>query len=182
MSKIEEKINDYRLEEPILSILKQVNKIKIDETILGEIKSYRIFDKQHEIKKIRGPEDFDTLLDIFDMIQRNKDRVCEIGLTYMSIEYDIKRFWTIAKDHLWLKTELIEMKNDPQRYTALSKTIPEVEERLSIIKLILDQVEIVTKNLNNTYNVGKEQAEAVKQKMYYRSIAADINSKSKERV
>ena len=170
MSKLEEKINEYRLEEPILSILKQISKIKIDNTILQELKTYRVFDKQNDIKYVRGPEDFDVILEIFDTIQRMKDRVCDITLTFMSINYDLARFYNIAKNHLWLKSEMMELKNDPQRYVTISKTIPEVEERQEIIKLILESAEVIVRNLNMTYNVAKEQSVAVQQKMYHRSL------------
>jgi len=167
---IEDRIVEYRLEEPILSILKNVSKIKIDESIFQEIKQYRVFGADNEIKFIHGPTDFDTLFDIFETIQVMKDRVCEIMLSYMGVKSDIDRLYTIAKNHLWLKNELTELKNDGQRNVVIAKVIPEIEDRQHKINLIIAASELITKNLNNTYNIAKEQSVAVQQKMYHVSL------------
>ena len=80
----------YRSEEPVRTVIKQAQKIRLDKTIFNEIKSYRVF-KSDDIKHIKGPEDYEELLKILDSLQRMKDRVCEIQLNYMSLKHDIDK-------------------------------------------------------------------------------------------
>jgi hypothetical protein len=167
---MDHKVTDYRLEEPVLSILKSIKNIKVDESILEELKTYRVFSSSAKIKFIHGPEDFDTLFDVFETVQVQKDRVCEIQLKYMELKSNIDHLYNIVKNHLWLKPEIIELKNDGQRNIIVSKVIPEIEERQHKINLIIASAELINKNLNSTYNIAKEQSITVQQKMYHRNL------------
>jgi len=162
-------IAKYRSEEPTRTVIEQAQKVRLDKTIFAEIIKYRVYRSQ-DIKYIRGPEDYDTLLEILDNIQRIKDRVCEIQLVYMGLKYDLEELHHIVYVSLWTKQELLSLKNDAQRYAIVSRTIPEVEKLQREVEKIIKAAERVAQNLNQTYNIIHEQDYAITQKMYHRGI------------
>lgn len=166
----EEYIAKYRNEEPVKTVIAQALKIRLDKTVFIEIKGYRIY-KTQDVKYIRGPEDYDTLLEILDNIQRMKDRVCEIQLTQMGLKHDLDNLYHIVYIYLWTKRELLSLRNDTQRYAIVSKTIPEVENLQKEVDKVIKAAERVIQNLNQTYNIAREQSYAITQKMYHRNLA-----------
>jgi hypothetical protein len=168
------RVSKYRTEEPIKNILEIVTKPKfvVDKTIETELKNYFIFVQKGELKprSIRGPADYETALEIFEEIQTIKDRAAEIQLTYASIISDLERLWEIARAHIILKPEIASAKSDTIRYAVLSKTISELESIKSEMASHLKSAELLTKNLNQTYNIINSQVETVKQMVYWRSL------------
>ncbi len=156
----------FRIEQPIPTIIKTANKVPLDESIKVELKKYLLFSK-NDIKHIVGPEDYDTLLNLFDTVQRNKDRVSEIYLNYLSLKKDFKDLYNIAYNFLWLKPEVMSLKNDNQRFVIVAQTIPEVVTKQKEIEVVINMAEHVLQNLNNTFNILKEQSIAVQKKMYW---------------
>lgn len=176
------KVAQYRQEEPIVTVLQQVNnpKFVVDTTIHTELKNYFIFVQKSEMKQrsIRGPADYVTALEIFEEVQTIKDRVAEIVMTNQRIYKDIERLWDIAKIHLLLKPEVSTAKSDTIRYAIISKTVYEVEEVMSVLKSVLNSAELLVKNLNQTYNITHSQVETVKQMVYWRSLTLPTDKPS----
>lgn len=176
------KIAKYRTEEPIVSILEAVQKPRfvIDKSLETELKNYFIFVQKSELKprSIRGPADYSTALEVFEEVQTVKDRVAEIHLTYTSINNDLDRLFEIARTYIILKPEVAGAKSDTIRQAVLSKTVSELEDIRSNITSLLKSSEILTKNLNQTYNVLNSQVETVKQMVYWRSLTLPNDTKS----
>lgn len=168
---IEELALSYRMMEPVVTVIAQVEKFKIDSTIFSELKSYRVYKQENEIKRVTGPEDYDILSGILDTVHRSKDRVCEIQLNLKSLQYDVNRLYRIVFDFLCLKPVMINnLKNEAQRQTFVNLTIPEVVERRDALANLIDIADQVTKNLNQTINIAREQSVVVQQKMYWRKL------------
>lgn len=176
------RIAKYRTEEPIVTILETVTKPRfvIDKTVDTELKNYFIFIKNSEMKprSVRGPADYQTALEIFEEIQMVKDRVAEIQLTYAGINNDLERLWEIAKTHIILKPEIAGAKSDTIRYAVLSKVVSELEDLRTAVGNQLKSAEILTKNLNQTYNIMNSQVETIKQLVYWRSLTLPTDKSS----
>jgi archaellum component FlaC len=175
-------IPKYRNEEPIVTILQTISKPRfvIDSSIETELKNYFIFVQKGELKprSIRGPADYETALEIFEEIQTIKDRVSEMQLTYASINNDLERLWELAKAHIILKPEIVSAKSDTIRLAVLTKTISELEEVKKKVATHLKSTEILTKNLNQTYNIVHSQVETIKQMVYWRSLTLPTDKQS----
>lgn len=174
----DELILKYRDEQPMATVIAQAVKIHIDQSLVAELRSYRVYNKDNDIKRVTGPEDFDVLLGILDDIQRKKDRVCEIQLNLMSLRNTISRLYKIVFDYLWLKPVVSNLKNEVQRNTFIDLVIPEVAERRDEVTSLVEIAELIVKNLNQTYNIAKEQSVAVQQKMYWRHLTLPDGSKN----
>lgn len=168
----------FRIESPISNVIETASKIYLDESIKIELKKYLLFNKKNDIKHIIGPEDFDVLLNLYDKVQRNKDRVSEIYLNYLSLKKDFEAFYSIVYNFLWLKPELLELKNDNQRSAVVSQTIPEIIKKQKEIEIVIEMAAHVLKSLNNTFNILKEQSVAVQQKMYWRNLTMPEENKT----
>lgn len=165
----------YRGEEPITTILSKVVQPRyvLDNSIETELRGYYIFlqNSEERPKSIRGPADYETALRVFDEVQTIKDRVSEILLVYTRITYDLDRMWDICKTHIILKPEVASAKSDTVRMAVIAKTVPELEDLLAKTKSNVASAELLTKNLNKTYEVLATQVDTIKQMMYWRSLA-----------
>lgn len=179
-------ISEYRQEEPIATILQQINRpsFVVDPTIQTELRGYYVFIQKSEMKprSIAGPADYGTALQILEEVNVYKDRVSEITLKTHAIFKDLERLWEIAKVHILLKPEVASAKSDTIRYAVISKTVHEVEEAMKNIKSQLSSAELLTKNLNQTYNITHTQVEVVKQIVYWRSLSLPTDEKSTREV
>jgi hypothetical protein len=176
------RITQYRNEEPIITILDTVRKPKFvpDPSVEIELKSYFLFIQKNESKhkSIRGPADYDTAFEIFEELQVKKDRVAEILLTYQRISSDLDRLRDVAKDHIILKREVLNARSEAVRMAIVARTIPELDDLIANINAIIQSAEILTKNMNKTYDILHTQVDTVKQVMYWRNIALPSTEKS----
>lgn len=169
------RVSRYRTEEPIPTILEQINKPRfvLDKTLETELKGYFIFSQKSEQKPrgIRGPADYETALHIFEEIQVVKDRVGEILLTYKRIQDDLEHLWDTARVYILTKPEVAGAKSESVRLAIVSRTVPELEDLLSGVKSYVTAAELLTRNLNKTYDILATQVDTVKQMVYWRTLA-----------
>lgn len=169
------RIQRYRTEEPIPTVLDAVTKPRFvfDKTIETELKGYFIFIQKTEQKPrgIRGPGDLETALHIFEEIQTVKDRVGEILLTYRRIQDDLERLWDTARVYILTKPEVANAKSESVRLSIVSRTVAEVEDALALAKSYVTASELLTRNLNKSYDILASQVDTIKQMMYWRSLS-----------
>jgi RNAse (barnase) inhibitor barstar len=169
------RIARYRAEEPIPTVLAQINKPRfvLDNTIETELKGYFIFSQKAEDKprSIRGPADLEVALQVFEEVQMIKDRVCEILMISQRISKDLERLWDVARVHIVLKPEVASAKSDAVRLAVVARTVPELEDIMSKVKTNVTSSELLVKNLNKTYDIMAAQVDTIKQMMYWRNLA-----------
>jgi len=183
MDDMSEKIDGYRSEEPIVTVLASVSRPQfvIDETIHRELQTYFLFANASDKKSrtVMGPADYNTLIEILNDLQPAKERVSEILLVFSRIRNDLTNFLDIVRAHLYTKPEVMNAKNDAIRTAIVSKTVPELEKVLSKVKSVIESAEIVHKNCNQTYNICNTMSNVIKEMLYYRSLANPPEQESK---
>jgi len=160
----------YRAEPVIQSAIRSSCKrnMKPDTSLITELHSYFPFlrEKEESSRTIRGPADLNRGLSVAAELQAIKDRTAELILSYDNMRGRLERLHDVVKSTLFLKKEVILLKNDAQRNAVVSITCPEIEDRLSAVKRILSAAETVSKNVNQSFNILKLQVDIVKEMMY----------------
>lgn len=172
------RVVSYRDEPAIETAITTVKKKAFtpDTTLISELNtSFPFLREQDETARtIRGPSDLAVGLAVASKLQSLKDRAAEITLRYDNIRGRLERLHDIVRTNLFLKKEVILLKNDAQRIAVVSLTCPEIEERLSAVRRILAAAELVTKNVNQSYNILRLQTDIVKEMMYEAGLAKSM--------
>jgi hypothetical protein len=169
------RVSQYRdepaIEQAILTAKKKA--FKPDTSLVSELhNSFPYLREQEEnARTIRGPADLNRGLAVSAELQAIKDRAAEITLRYDNIRGKLERLHDIVRTNVFLKKEVMFLKNDPQRLAVVSMTCPEIEDRLAGVKRILSAAETVTKNVNQSYNILKLQIDIVREMMYEGGLA-----------
>ncbi len=169
------RVSQYRdepaIERAILTAKK--SSFKPDTSLISELhNSFPYLREQEEnARTIRGPADLNRGLAVSAELQAIKDRAAEVTLRYDNIRGKLERLHDIVRTNIFLKKEVMLLKNDPQRLAVVAMTCPEIEDRLSAVKRILAAAETVTKNVNQSYNILKLQVEIVREMMYEGGLA-----------
>ncbi len=178
-----ERILAYKNEEPIVTILAAVNRpgFVIDDSIHKELQGYFLFIQKEGTKvprSILGPGDYPTISRILDDLQPVKDRAAEVLMAFTKTKNDLRRLHDLGRNHLILKSEVINLKNEAMRTAVVAQTLHELEIALSKVEAIIESAEILIKTSNQTYNIVDSQLEAVKQSVYWRQISIPEGSDS----
>lgn len=158
----------YREEAPVSRAIESSKKIKVDLSLLQELRDYfpRLRESDEGTRRIRGPADLDLALKALDEIHGIKDRSAEIIMVYTDYKSRLERLFSIVETQLLTKREVLMLKNDAQRKAVISITAPEIADRLSKVTRILHAAETVSKNINQSFNIVRAQADIVKEMMY----------------
>lgn len=164
------RVSQYRDEPAIAAAITTSCKrgFKPDTSIISELQASFLFLREHDdnSRAIRGPADLSRGLEVSSKLQALKDRAAEITLRYDNIRGRLERLHDVVRTNLFMKKEILLLKNDPQRLAVVSMTCPEIEGRLSAVKRILSSAELVTKNVNQSYNILRLQIDIVREMMY----------------
>jgi len=168
----------YRAEPVVENAIRSACKknLKPDVTIIGELHSYFPFLREGEesTRTIRGPSDLNRGLAVAAELQSIKDRAAEVILSYDNMRGKLERLHDVVRSTLFMKKEVILLKNDAQRNAVVSLTCPEIEDRLSAVKRVVSAAEIVSKNVNQSFNILKLQVEIVKEMMYEGGLSKSL--------
>ena len=164
------RVSQYRDEPVIESAITTAGKknFKPDLTLISELNNSFPFLREQEesARTIRGPADLNRGLEVASRLQAIKDRAAEVTLQYDNMRGKLERLHDIVRTNVFMKKEVILLKNDPQRSAVVSMTCPEIEDRLSSVKRVLAAAELVTKNVNQSYNILRLQIDIVREMMY----------------
>jgi len=164
------RVTQYRDEPVIESAITTAGKknFKPDLSLISELNTSFPFLREQEenARTIRGPADLNRGLEVAARLQAIKDRAAEITLQYDNMRGKLERLHDIVRTNVFMKKEIILLKNDPQRLAVVSMTCPEIEDRLSSVKRVLAAAELVTKNVNQSYNILRLQIDIVREMMY----------------
>jgi len=162
------RVVDYREEPAISAAIASSKKFRVDLSLIKELSGYfpHLDRGEKRVKSIRGPADLGHGLEVADEMLTTKDRANYILLTYENYKGKLERLHSIVQAHLISKKEVMVLKNDAQRKAIVSLTCPEVEEKISRVKRVLDAAQRVVNNTNQTYNILKTQVEIIKEMMY----------------
>lgn len=172
------RVSQYRdepaIEQAILTSKKKG--FKPDTSLISELHNSFPYLREHEenARTIRGPADLNRGLGVTAELQAIKDRAAEVTLRYDNVRGKLERLHDIVRTNVFLKKEVMFLKNDAQRSAVVSMTCPEIEDRLASVKRILSAAETVTKNVNQTYNILKLQIEIVREMMYEGGLAKSM--------
>lgn len=169
------RVSQYRDEPAIEAAILSVRKksFKPDTSLISELHNSFPFlrEKEEQARTIRGPSDLNRGLAVAAELQSLKDRAAEITLTHDNVRGKLERLRDIIHVNVFLKKEVILLKNDAQREAVVTMVCPEIEDRLSAVKRILSAAETVTKNVNQSYNILKLQIDIVREMMYEGGLA-----------
>ena len=172
--------DSYRDEPLIADAIRSSSRknLKPDTSLIAEFSNYFIFlrDGEESTRTIRGPADLSRGLSVASELQAIKDRAAEIILFYDNMRSRLERYHDVVKSSLFLKKEVIVLKNDTQRNAVVSLTCPEIEDRLSSVKRVLSSAELVSKNVNQSFNILKTQVDIVKEMMYEGGLSKALRS------
>ena len=162
------------IEAAIVTVLKKG--FKTDTSLIAELHGCFPFLRQQDedARTIRGPADLTRGLAVAAELQAIKDRSAEVTLSHDSIRGRIERLHDVVRTHVFLKKEVMALKNDAQRNAVVSLTCPEIEDRLSAVKRVLSAADTVTRNVNQSYNILKLQIDIVKEMMYEGGLSKTI--------
>jgi hypothetical protein len=172
---------EYRQEPPIAKALDSAKKIKIDMSILDELQQYfpHMEEADKLVKRIHGPADLQKGMEIAEQIKSYKDRTSYLLLTLNPVKGRLERLLSIVRAQLFLKKEVLNLKNDTQRNAVISITCPEIEEKLDRVSRLVDAAHLVNQNINQSFNILRTQVEIVKEMMYEGGLS-NVGRKSKQ--
>lgn len=166
----ESRVSMYRMEPDIANAIAKASKktFNVDPSLINELgNSFPFLRNQDEdIRIIRGPSDLNRGLAVAAELQALKDRAAEITLRVGDVRSRLERLKDVVRIHVFLKKEVVALKNDAQRNAVVSLTCPEIENPLSLAVRVLEAAELVTKNVNQSYNILRVQVDIIKEMMY----------------
>lgn len=175
-----EKLLEWRKSEPIVTINKVASEIRsgVDKTVLSEFNSYFVYGKEtrHKDRHIRGPADYEYILDAANDIHRFKDRAGEWVLWYKVYRRRLYELFNNGQSFLSLKSEVLDLKNEKQRDAVFRQAMPDVTIALADVEEVLSAAESVIENLNMTYYILASQAKVLDSIMYKRNLVPNNNS------
>lgn len=175
-------VSDYIQQEPIATVLALAKDIesKMDMTVLSEMQSYFVYSRtaRHYDRDIRGPSDYEHILEAANSIQRYKDRVGEFLLFYKVQRRRLYEMLNECQAFIELKPEVIELKNEKQRNSVSRLTMNPLYSLISKTEEIVETGDSVISNLNMTYYILASQAKVLDQIMF-KSNLTGANSGSR---
>lgn len=166
--------NDPAIESSIVAVAKKA--FHVDLTLIKELHACFPFlrEEDESSRAIRGPADLTRGLAVAGRLQAIKDRSAEITLTHDNIRGRLERLHDVVRSVVFLKKEVMALKNDAQRSAVVSLTCPEIEDCLADVKRVLAAADTVTRNVNQSYNILKLQIDIVKEMMYEGGLAKSM--------
>ena len=177
------RILEYREEPAIAAAIESAmkNGLKSDLSLIKEFS--RAFPFLREVDKntqaIRGPADLQRSLGTASEIQSLKDRAAEVTLLYGNMLSRLERLRDIVHTVVILKPDVMKLRNDSQRNAVVSMVCPGIDDRVSRVKRVLAAASVVSKNINQSFNILKLQIDIVKEMMYEAGLARASTSPNK---
>lgn len=172
------RVSQYRDEPAIEAAILTAKKkaFKPDTSLIAELNNSfpHLRNQEEQSRTISGPSDLSRGLAVAAELQAIKDRAAEITLQYDNVRGKLERLYDIVRTNIFMKKEILLLKNDPQRMAVVSMTCPEIEDRLSGVKRVLTAAELVTKNVNQSYNILRLQIDIVREMMYHGGLAKSL--------
>ena len=178
------RVVEYRDEEAIAQAIASASKVKVDLSLIKELRTYfpHLKEGEKEVKSIRGPADLGRGLDAAEYMLYTKDRANYIILTYENYKGRLERLQSIVRSSLFSKREIQGLKNEAQRGSIVELTAPEIEDKLSKVKRVLGAAKLVVTNTNQSYNILKTQVEIIKEMMYEAGLTKAMRGKGSDKL
>lgn len=175
------RVSEYREEPVIEKAVNSAKKFKIDLSLVKELATYfpHLDGDERQVKQIRGPADLGVGLEVADKMLVIKDRASHIILVNENYQGRLERLHSIVRSHVLSKREVMSLKNDAQRSAIVALVCPEIEERISRVKRVLDAAHRVVSNTNQSYNILKTQVEIIKEMMYEAGLTKAVRNRPK---
>lgn len=173
------RVEGYRSEPAVAKAISSALKIKIDTSLIRELKTFfpHLASDEKKVKQIRGPADLDAGLEVADKMLAIKDRASNIILVHENYQGALERLHSIVRAHVLSKKEVMGLKNDSQRNAVLSLVCPEIEERLSRTSRVLAAAHRVVSNTNQTYNILRVQVEIIREILYNSGLTKSLQDR-----
>ena len=152
------KVKDKYISALLHSLTKKTT-FKIDKSLISELNKYLsvVPSLKGKIKKIpygsNGPSDLKAIGMLLSKTQKYKDRVREIDIRFLELEYALDDLKTIAINYLWdnYGDDLADMKPVARQSVFIDAVLSDICKILSEICLLREKAQIVLQNLTDSY-------------------------------
>ena len=156
-------VDSIRVKDKYISaLLRSLSKkttFKVDKSLIAELNKYLsiVPALKGKTKKIpygaNGPRDLKAIGLLLSKTQKYKDRVREIDIRFLELEYALDDLKTIAVNYIWdnYGDELAELKPVARQTVFIDAVLSDICKVLRKVSLLREKAEIVLQNLTDSY-------------------------------
>jgi len=162
----------FRSDPLVAMAIERVEKemaFRLDDSLHRELDTYFVAslptatgEKRSLPTRLSRDSDFEVVIGTLEDIQAKRDRVTQILLSLQSFRARITDLFEIIEGHLYKRKEIQELKSEYMRTAVVHSIVPELQQRISNVKVLIDKCDLIVRNLDKTYYTIATMLEAAR--------------------